>query len=65
MVKKDVPERVCPTCGAAYDPLFSSALPFCSTRCRQIDLGRWFNEEYGVPHVPTEEELEQMMEEGE
>ncbi len=24
-------------------------MPFCSTRCRQIDLGRWFNEEFGFP----------------
>jgi len=22
--------------------------PFCSTRCQQIDLGRWLNEEYVV-----------------
>ena len=22
--------------------------PFCSERCRLIDLGRWFNEEYGI-----------------
>jgi endogenous inhibitor of DNA gyrase (YacG/DUF329 family) len=20
--------------------------PFCSARCKQIDLGKWFNEEY-------------------
>jgi len=24
-------------------------LPFCSTRCQMIDLGRWFNGEYAVP----------------
>ncbi len=23
--------------------------PFCSTRCKQIDLGRWLNEEYTLP----------------
>jgi endogenous inhibitor of DNA gyrase (YacG/DUF329 family) len=23
--------------------------PFCSPRCRQVDLGRWLNEEYRVP----------------
>lgn len=22
--------------------------PFCSKRCRQVDLGRWLNEEYRV-----------------
>jgi len=24
-------------------------MPFCSERCRQIDLGKWLNEEYSVP----------------
>jgi hypothetical protein len=23
--------------------------PFCSERCKQIDLGAWANEEYRVP----------------
>jgi endogenous inhibitor of DNA gyrase (YacG/DUF329 family) len=25
--------------------------PFCSARCRDIDLGRWFKEVYTVPVV--------------
>jgi hypothetical protein len=33
-------------------------MPFCSDRCRQIDLGRWFNEEYSMPHLPSEDEEE-------
>jgi len=24
-------------------------MPFCGRRCHQIDLGRWLNEEYGMP----------------
>jgi endogenous inhibitor of DNA gyrase (YacG/DUF329 family) len=24
-------------------------MPFCSDRCRQIDLGRWLDEGYSVP----------------
>jgi endogenous inhibitor of DNA gyrase (YacG/DUF329 family) len=24
-------------------------LPFCSERCRLIDLGRWLNEEHALP----------------
>jgi endogenous inhibitor of DNA gyrase (YacG/DUF329 family) len=24
-------------------------VPFCSDRCRLIDLGRWLDESYGVP----------------
>jgi uncharacterized protein len=23
-------------------------MPFCSERCRLVDLGRWFNEGYGL-----------------
>jgi endogenous inhibitor of DNA gyrase (YacG/DUF329 family) len=24
-------------------------MPFCSERCRMIDLGRWLGEKYAVP----------------
>jgi len=27
-------------------------MPFCSERCRQIDLGRWLDEQYGFPVAP-------------
>jgi endogenous inhibitor of DNA gyrase (YacG/DUF329 family) len=30
--------------------------PFCSDRCRLIDLGRWLNEEYRLA-TDTDEEL--------
>jgi len=38
----------CPICKKAValgDPDF----PFCSDRCRLIDLGRWASEEYRIP----------------
>jgi endogenous inhibitor of DNA gyrase (YacG/DUF329 family) len=38
----------CPICKkqvALGDPDF----PFCSDRCRLIDLGRWASEEYRIP----------------
>ena len=28
----------------------TDAPPFCSERCRLIDLGRWLDEEVSVPH---------------
>ena len=28
-------------------------MPFCSERCRLIDLGRWLDEEIGVPVEPS------------
>jgi endogenous inhibitor of DNA gyrase (YacG/DUF329 family) len=33
-------------------------MPFCSQRCRQIDLGRWLNEEQRVPEGSLEDILE-------
>ncbi|MBI3468781.1 MAG: DNA gyrase inhibitor YacG [Planctomycetes bacterium] len=45
----------CPICGkplpSGADP---SAAPFCSVRCRQIDLGRWLGERYRIaPRVSS------------
>jgi endogenous inhibitor of DNA gyrase (YacG/DUF329 family) len=40
---------VCPVCGACFEPEISASLPFCSPRCRHIDLSRWLSEEYGLP----------------
>jgi endogenous inhibitor of DNA gyrase (YacG/DUF329 family) len=39
----------CPICEKHFDPAQSAAMPFCSERCRQIDLGRWLREAYSVP----------------
>ena len=39
----------CPICERQFDPAASPAMPFCSERCRQIDLGRWLREVYSVP----------------
>ncbi len=39
----------CPVCKKPFDPQTSKSLPFCSTRCRQIDLGRWLDEAYSMP----------------
>ncbi|MBN2474657.1 MAG: DNA gyrase inhibitor YacG [Pirellulales bacterium] len=40
----------CPVCERTFEPEQSSALPFCSERCRQVDLGRWLDERYGMPY---------------
>jgi len=39
----------CPTCGQTFDSEQAAAMPFCSERCRLIDLGRWLDEEHGLP----------------
>ncbi len=36
----------CPICHKPADPRLR---PFCSARCADIDLGRWFTESYAVP----------------
>jgi len=44
----------CPTC--RQRTLFGPAnpwRPFCSERCRGMDLGAWANEEYRVAAPPT------------
>lgn len=33
-------------------------MPFCSDRCRSMDLGRWLGESYSLPHVPDPEDDE-------
>jgi len=38
----------CPICGKTFEQESSSALPFCSHRCRLVDLQHWFDEEYGL-----------------
>ncbi len=43
-------QRKCPTCGNAVAPLACNrAFPFCSDRCRLLDLGKWLGEEYRIP----------------
>lgn len=39
----------CPICGKPAEPDWR---PFCSRRCADVDLGRWFA---GVYRVPTDE----------
>ena len=39
----------CPTCGHTFDPEKTPSMPFCSLRCRQVDLGRWLEETHAIP----------------
>ncbi len=48
----------CPTCKSEFDPALTAAMPFCSERCRSIDLGRWLDERNSLPHVPDPEDDE-------
>lgn len=39
----------CPVCDAAVRLDTTATPPFCSERCRLIDLGRWLDEAYALP----------------
>lgn len=47
----------CPICGAAAER-DSAAYPFCSERCKLVDLGRWFKGSYTIPGGKNEPEEE-------
>lgn len=45
----------CPQCGepVVYDPA-NRWRPFCSERCKMIDLGAWASDGYVIPGKPME-----------
>ncbi len=45
--------RRCPICGK---PMVLRHRPFCSARCRDIDLGRWLDGSYAVPAVEVDDD---------
>lgn len=51
----------CPICGESTAPDYR---PFCSKRCADRDLARWFNGSYAVPSADPED-IEKALEETE
>ncbi|MCY1348716.1 DNA gyrase inhibitor YacG [compost metagenome] len=48
----------CPTCGAPVEwGTQSPHRPFCSERCKLIDLGAWAAEEHAIPGDLQDDEL--------
>lgn len=48
----------CPTCGAPVEWSAKSEFrPFCSHRCKLIDLGAWASEDHAIPGDNLEDEL--------
>jgi uncharacterized protein len=48
----------CPVCSKSYTIAALAELrsfPFCSERCRLIDLGRWADGRYAIPDGPARE----------
>jgi endogenous inhibitor of DNA gyrase (YacG/DUF329 family) len=48
----------CPICRKIV-PFNDPNMPFCSDRCRVIDLGNWASEVYSVPASESENELDE------
>jgi endogenous inhibitor of DNA gyrase (YacG/DUF329 family) len=55
MANKPSPAPKCPICGK---PAVAEHRPFCSARCRQVDLGRWLSGDYVIPGAPVVEDDE-------
>lgn len=49
----------CPTCGSpvAWNETFPLR-PFCSERCKMIDLGAWATESYRIPVTDDKNQVE-------
>ncbi len=48
----------CPTCGAPVEWTPKNVTrPFCSERCKLIDLGAWASGEHAIPGDPVEDDV--------
>ena len=43
----------CPICGK---PAVEASRPFCSERCRDVDLNRWLSNSYAIPAAKDDDE---------
>ncbi|RZS50093.1 DNA gyrase inhibitor YacG [Variibacter gotjawalensis] len=46
----------CSVCGKPVDP---ATRPFCSKRCRDVDLHRWLSGRYAIPGVESAEDSDE------
>jgi endogenous inhibitor of DNA gyrase (YacG/DUF329 family) len=60
MAEKEVRVQ-CPRCGTLIRWKGNSYRPFCSQRCKLIDLGRWVDEQY---HIDGEKAADDDQKEG-
>jgi endogenous inhibitor of DNA gyrase (YacG/DUF329 family) len=50
----------CPECNTIFNYYESEFRPFCSNKCKSVDLNMWFDEEYKVPSQTLYDPLEHM-----
>jgi endogenous inhibitor of DNA gyrase (YacG/DUF329 family) len=49
----------CPICSKPADFFAEPVGPFCSNRCKMIDLGKWLNEDYRITEPLRPDHLEE------
>ena len=47
------PAKKCPICGK---PATEASKPFCSERCRDVDLNRWLSNSYAIPGATEDDQ---------
>jgi endogenous inhibitor of DNA gyrase (YacG/DUF329 family) len=47
--------KPCPICGK---PSVEASRPFCSERCRDVDLNRWLSNSYAIPAKDDDEDAD-------
>ncbi len=52
-----MPTVKCPTCKKSGDWFAGSFGPFCSKRCKLVDLGKWFSGEHVISEPLKPEQL--------
>ena len=52
---KGTTAKPCPICGK---PAIEASRPFCSERCRDVDLNRWLSDSYSIPAKDDDEDAE-------
>lgn len=52
----------CPTCKKVGEWFEGAYGPFCSRRCKLIDLGKWFSEEHAISDPLRPEHFEKLSE---
>lgn len=46
----------CPHCGVESESAGNAYRPFCSERCKLLDLGCWISETYRIPQRTEDED---------
>ena len=61
--KQSPSTTACPTCNkpvaAPAEGDADSTYPFCSARCRKIDLGKWLSEDYVISRPIEQSDLDE------